>query len=466
MKVLEQLENWRADPVLFVRDAFNVQPSQWQAEALRALASEDYMAIRSGHGVGKSTFLSWAILWFISTRFPVKIPCTAPTGHQLNDILWAELALWLGMMPDPLKSQFNLNTERLAMRGHENASFAVARTARKENPDAFQGFHSKHLMFIVDEASGVDDKIFEVGEGAMSTPGAKTILTGNPTRTTGYFYDAFHKMSDFWWCKRVSCLEVEAEYVNAGYADRVSAKWGADSNVYRVRVLGEFPSENDDAVIPYHLIESAKDRDVEVISNIMPVWGLDVARYGSNKTALAKRQANVLLEPIKTWRNRDTMQIAGYILNEWEDCKSNERPAEILVDVIGVGAGVVDRLRELGLPVRGINVGEAASGRDRFMRLRDELWWRTREWFERQDVKIPDDEELIGQLASVGFEPTSSGKIKVWSKELMMEKGIESPDLADSFNLTMCGLDRRGEPDRYLRNMFRRRKRASSWYTR
>lgn len=373
----------------------------------------------------------------------------------------------MNMMDEGMKAQFSLNSERLCIKGYETSSFAVPRTSRIENPDAFQGFHAKNLLFVVDEASGVPDKIFEVGEGAMSTPGAKTIMTGNPTNTAGYFYDAFHKMSDFWWGRRVSCLDVEADYANPKYADRIAAKWGADSNVYRVRVLGEFPSENDDSVIPYYLVEAAKNRDVDPVHTIMPVWGLDVARFGTDKTALCKRKGNVILEPIKTWRKRDTMEVAGLILNEYEDTKSDEMPSEILVDVIGVGAGVVDRMRELGLPVRGINVGESPSGRDRFMRLRDELWWRGREWFERQDVKIPEDEELIGQLTSIGYEVSSTGKLKVWSKDKLKEMGRDSPDLADAFCLTMAGRDRRGVADRYERKwMGRMRRKASSWYTR
>ena len=183
-------------------------------------------------------------------------------------------------------------------------------------------------------------------------------------------------------------------------------------------------------------------RDVDIDTAYRPVWGLDVARFGDNKSALAKRQRNALLEPVKTWRKRDTMFIAGAVLDEYENTPVSLLPSEILVDVIGVGAGVLDRLRELGLPARGINVGEQASGKERFMRLRDELWWRCREWFENLDCKIPDSEEclsLIGQLTSVGYDLTSASKVKVWGKEDMKLKGMDSPDEADAFILTIAG---------------------------
>jgi hypothetical protein len=471
-RITTLLSTWRDDPVLFAREALSADPWGWQAEALAALATNDFLSIRSAHGVGKSAFLSWATLWYLTTRFPVKILCTAPTGHQLSDVLWAEIALWMSRMNPIFRDQFTLNTEKISVKGAESNSFAVARTARKENPDAFQGMHSENLLLIADEASGIHDAIYEAGEGTISTPGAKMIMTGNPTRRTGYFFDSFHKQRDYWWRKKVSSFDMEgAPYYNPEYAGRIESRYGKDSNIYRVRVLGEFPIENDDSVIPYWHVEAATKRDVEPIENIRPVWGLDVARFGDCKTALAKRQGNVQLEPIKTWKKRDTMEVAGLIAREYEETPLDMQPSEIMVDAIGVGAGVVDRLREMGLPARGINVGEAASGRKDMGRLRDELWWRCREWFEQQDCKILDDEELIGQLTSIGYDTESSGKIKVWSKERLRKEGRESPDVADAFVLTFAGIKHRYNVESLDSYRTRMRKRAAhrggrNWLTR
>jgi len=806
-RITTLLSTWRDDPVLFAREALSADPWGWQAEALAALATNDFLSIRSAHGVGKSAFLSWATLWYLTTRFPVKILCTAPTGHQLSDVLWAEIALWMSRMNPVFRDQFTLNTEKISVKGAESNSFAVARTARKENPDAFQGMHclaedheiltrrgwlgideistsdevlsvkgevsswqpvknvyrypyvghlnvfdgrmmsfavtdkhrfltrpllaeekpfevtplsempennaikrvsffegedfevpaafsekgmdavrfaefigfwigdggtrvhhrtgrfyevllyqskqdqkewieshllkgikysitkdgysvssrgmcewlmenvgrfqadrripdilknskkdvlnglcdglwrsdgttkggkragfystskilmddiqevliklgvpatvtvnreagslmklpcgggystntntcyvlswinrptdsrlvkkhikrvpysgrvwcistpdetfytrrngrvfvsgnSENLLLIADEASGIHDAIYEAGEGTISTPGAKMIMTGNPTRRTGYFFDSFHKQRDYWWRKKVSAFDMEgAPYYNPEYAGRIESRYGKDSNIYRVRVLGEFPIENDDSVIPYWHVEAATKRDVEPIENIRPVWGLDVARFGDCKTALAKRQGNVQLEPIKTWKKRDTMEVAGLIAREYEETPLDMQPSEIMVDAIGVGAGVVDRLREMGLPARGINVGEAASGRKDMGRLRDELWWRCREWFEQQDCKILDDEELIGQLTSIGYDTESSGKIKVWSKERLRKEGRESPDVADAWVLTFAGIKHRYNVESLDSYRTRMRKRAAhrggrNWLTR
>jgi len=406
---------------------------------LAAVVTEDRIAVRSGHGVGKSALLAWIILWWMLTRFPQKIACTAPTSHQLEDVLWGEVSFWRKKLPEGMHDWINIKSEMVELASSPRESFCVARTARVDKPEAFQGFHSPNMLFLVDEASGVENVIYEVGAGAMSTFGAKTIMTGNPTRTSGYFYDAFHKMRDHWWTRKVSCEE--STRVNPEFIKEMELKYGLDSNVFRVRVLGEFPLSEDDVLMPLDLIEAAVNRDISTYE-MMPVWGLDVARFGNCATALTKRKGNEVLST-QSWKQRDLMEISGIILHEYENTTSDLIPAEILVDAIGLGAGVVDRLRGLGLPVRGINVGES-PGTPGFNRLRDELWWRTREWFETREVKIPDDGELIGELTSIKFKYTSSGKIQVESKDSMQDRGLKSPDTADSFVLTMAAHDRRG----------------------
>jgi len=456
----QRILTWRDSPATFATETLGITLADWQAETLEALNTHDRLAIRSGHGVGKSTLMSVVILWWLCTRYPAKVACTAPTAHQLQDVLWAELGLWHRKLPDFLREQFRLTSERFSMVGHEETSFAVARSSNPDKPETFQGFHSENMLFLCDEASGIEDIIFEVGSGAMSTPGAKTVMVGNPNRPSGYFYEAFTKQRKHWWTKKVSCLDVEGTpYASASYPREMAEKYGLDSNVYRVRVLGEFPTEEDDVLIPLSLVEAAHDRDVAQVE-IRPVWGLDVARFGNCRTALAKRRGNVLLEPIKSWRKRDLMEVSGLVLAEYEDTPSDERPVEILIDSVGLGAGVVDRCRELGLPVRGINVGETPSGRQRFNRLRDELWWKTREWFEARDCKIPNDETLIGQLTTLKYKFSSTAKIVVERKEDLQSRGVESPDEADSFVLTMAGLDVRGIPERYERKPKRRQ---SAW---
>lgn len=454
---------WRKDPILFATEALRATPEDWQRAALAALATNDRLAIRSGHGVGKSTFLAWAILWFLCTRMPAKVACTAPTQHQLEDVLWSALREWLAKLPDQLRDEFDLNTERLKLKSDKIESFAVARTARQERPEAFQGLHSENMLLIADEASGVPNAIYEAGLGAMSTPGAKMILTGNPTQPAGYFYDVFSKpgLRDRWWRLRVSSEDVPRA---RHHIDDVIAIYGRDSNAYRVRVLGEFPTAADEQVIPLEWIEAAAKRTVQATELYRVVWGVDVARFGDDRSALCKRRGNVVLEPVRSWRGMDTMQTARLLKDAYETTFEDERPSEILVDVIGIGAGVVDRLSEYGLPVRGVNVGEAPGTADKFMRLRDELWWKAREWFGKRDCKIPDDPALVAELTAPTYSFSLSNKTVIESKDDQKKRLGSSPDLADAFVLTMAGgLDRVDEhqQDRYARKT--RRYGGASW---
>jgi hypothetical protein len=441
--VSELLLEWRHSPLAFVTTALRVEPDVWQREALEAIVTHDRLAIRSGHGVGKSAFLAWVMLWWLLTRMPAKVACTAPTAHQLSDVLWGELAKWRRALPRSGAAMLALKCDRLELRYAPGESFAVARTSRREQPEAFQGFHSEHMLFVVDEASGVEEAIFEVGEGAMSTPGAKTVLAGNPTRGSGYFYEAFHRRRAHWWTRRVSCLE--SCHATAAFAAGMAERYGAESNIYRVRVLGEFPVHEDDKVIPLAWCEAAVRRDVKPLERYRSVWGVDVARFGDDRSALAKRNANRLVEPVKWWRGKDTMQLAGLIAHEYDACAPGEAPAEIMVDVIGLGAGVVDRLKELGLPVRGVAASEAPATEDKYLRKHDELWWKAREWFEAADVVMPEDAALIAELTAPKYSFTSAGKLRIESKDEMKKRGVPSPDLADAFCLTFAGRDVRIE---------------------
>ena len=225
-----------------------------------------------------------------------------------------------------------------------------------------------------------------------------------------------------------------------GHIEDIIAAYGKGSNKYRVRVLGEFPTADDDTVIPLELVDAACKRDVARL-DVKPVWGVDVARFGDDSSALAKRQGNVLLEPIKEWHGKDTMQLVGLIVREWEDTPIVDRPTAIMVDVIGIGAGVVDRLRELGLPVFGINVAESAANDDKYYRLRDELWFKGREWFADRACYIPLDDKLIQEHTTVTYDFHSNGSVVVEKKKDMKKRGLPSPNLADAFLLTLARPD-------------------------
>jgi hypothetical protein len=433
-QAVSAVKSWRDDPVMFVREILKAQPEAWQLEALKNYAKGDRLTIRSGHGVGKSTFLAWCILHFLMTRYPAKVPCTSPSASQMFDVLWSEVRLWQQRMPKSLGDQVLIKSDRIEIAGAALECFASARTARSEKPDALQGFHSENLLFVVDEASGVDDIIFEVAGGALSTHGAKLIMTGNPLRNSGYFHRSHQPTSDF------IRMHVNAEDVPRarGAAAEFAKNYGIDSMVYRVRVLGEFPNNEDDTLIPLELTWSAVDREV-TINRVACIWGVDVARYGTDSTVLCKRWPRGMTEEPKVWSNLSTMEVVGRIKHEWDCTPQSEQPEAICVDVIGIGAGVVDRLLELKLPIIGVNVAETPSSELELAdKQRDELWLKAKRWLEGRDVKLPKHERLINELSSVRKSFGSNGKIKIESKDAMKKRGLRSPDVADAFNLTFA----------------------------
>ena len=447
------MTEWRRSPRRFVTEVFDPAPTleAWQGQALDLVGEHDRVAIRSGHGVGKTTLVAWIVLWFLLTRFPTRVPVTANSQDQLRDVVWPALLKWHRALKEPLRSWLIPSATHLHLASAPEDAFAVARTASRDNPEALQGFHAEHVLFAIEEASGIHDIVFEVAQGALSTAGAKVLMVSNPTRLTGYFHDAFTRPG---FAERWAKMHVNSEDVPRarGHIDDIVARYGLESNAYRVRVKGDFPTSDSQQVIPSDWIEAAVGRDVKP-TRFRPVWGLDVARFGDDRTALARRRGNTLIEPVKWWRGKDTMQVAGLVMDAWKLADEIDRPSEILVDVIGIGAGVVDRLFELGLPVRGVNVGESPAVSDRHMRLRDELWFKTRAWFEAKDCTMPRDEALIAELAAPTYDFSSSGKIVIESKADMKSRGLPSPDLADAFMLTFAGgLDRpREERHRYRR---------------
>ena len=424
------------DPVGFVRDMLGVEPLPYQAEFLEALASgERRISVRSGHGTGKSTASSWAMLWFLLLRFPNKVVVTAPTSGQLFDALFAELKRWVNELPPALKAMLTVKSDRIELVAAPSEAFISARTSRAETPEALAGVHSDNVMLVVDEASGVPEQVFEAAAGSMSGHSAVTIMLSNPTRSSGTFFESQTRLSETWWTRRWSC--VESPLVSGEFVDEMRLRYGEESNAYRIRVLGEFPLADDDTIIPFHLVEAATNRDIQLDEGAPIVWGLDVARFGSDKSALAKRQGNVITE-VTSWQGLDLMATVGRVKAQYDGLPSNLRPREIMVDVIGMGSGVVDRLRELGLPVRGVNVAESPSMAGTYINLRAELWFKMRGWLEQRNAKIPKDERLIGELTSIRYTFVSSGKMKAEGKDDMKRRGLPSPDIADAVCLTFA----------------------------
>jgi len=433
MQLSELILTYERHPDLFVEDLLGVTPQDWQREVMSAVAKgQRRCSIRSGHGVGKSSCASWLMIWFLLTRYPVKIVVTAPTASQLFDALFAECKRWIKELPTPIKSLLEMKSDRIELGSSPTEAFISARTSRSESPESLAGVHADHVLLVVDEASGVPESVFEAAYGSMSGKDATTILLGNPTRSSGYFYETHTRLRDSWWTKQVSCLD--SPLVSPDFIQEMELKYGADSNAMKVRVYGEFPTAEDDTLISLHAVEQASKRVVEQPEGTPVVWGLDVARYGDDASVLCIRQGRHLIE-LHSWKKLSLMELAGRVLDLLNS--SDEPPEEILVDSIGLGAGVLDRLRELDISARGVNVSESPAMADRYANLRAELWDLTKQWF-NEEVQIPNDDSLIADLTAPRYSFNSSGKMLVESKAETKKRLGRSTDFADSLVLTFA----------------------------
>lgn len=434
-------------PELFVREQLHAEPDPWQLKVLRAHGrGERRIAVRSCHGPGKTAVAAWLVCYMLCTRLPQKTVATAPTSSQLQGALLPEVKMWFGRLPNEIQDLFDVKANGIyeRMTRHGSESYFEARTSRVESPEALQGVHSDHVLLIGDEASGIPEAVFNAAAGSMSSDHATTLLIGNPVRTSGLFFEAFHTLADMWY--RVQVAHYDSPRVTDDFVEQIRRTHGEDSSEFRVRCLGEFPKADDDTLIPYEWVRLAVGRDVVDAGNARRVWGVDVARFGDDRTVVVERtprSARVL----DHWKDADTMQSAARIKALYNEAPAHARPSTILVDDIGMGSGVLDRLRQLNLPARGVNVAESAAMSEKFNRARSELWWKCREWFQGMNVRLAEpgtddrddpENQLQAELVSIRYDYTSTGKIDVESKTDLKKRIHKSPDFADALVLTFA----------------------------
>ncbi|RIJ63616.1 AAA family ATPase [Rummeliibacillus sp. POC4] len=438
------------DPVAFAEDILDFYPDRWQRNVLNDLAHNPFVSVRSGQGVGKTGLEAVSVIWYLCCRPNPKVICTAPTRQQLNDVLWAEIAKWLES--SVVKNFLKWTKTKVYMLGNEERWFATARTATK--PENMQGFHEEYMLFVVDEASGVADNIMEAILGTLSGHENKLLMCGNPTRTSGVFYDSHHKDRGDYKTHKVSSWDTSR--ASKDNIERLIRKYGADSDVVRVRVYGDFPKAEPDTFIHLEKVEAAVMREVyplndgQTLADILPnettlEIGVDVARYGNDETVIVPRIGK-LVPFIRRYTKQDTMTTAGWVLNIAQDLMLEYgRPTcTVKIDDDGVGGGVTDRLREVvaedGLYIDVIDChnGGKANKSDRYDNWGTEAWATLRDLLHEGEIQIPNDEDLVGQLSTRKYHVTSKGKIRLESKDDMKARGLRSPDRADALVLAFA----------------------------
>ena len=417
-----------------------------QEEVLTALTEHRRVGVKAGNGLGKGFCAAVAVLWFMHAHQDAAITLsTAPTFRQVRHILWRQLrrlyrpaAKTLG--GEMLDTRWELSDERYAM------------GLSADSADQFQGFHSPNMFIVVDEAEGVSDEIYEAIESVMTSADPLLLLIGNPTSMSGAFRRAFHEERQLYRAITISALEspnVQAGRVvipgltSSQWVEERKKIWGEDTSIYRARVLGEFSDQGEDTLLSLQDIKAAVRRSHPVGEGTdktpLPpgegggegvILAVDVARFGNDRSVILRRRGDCV-ENIQVLRQMDTMQVTGWVVAAIRE----HNPEQVYVDEIGVGAGVVDRLRELGHPVRGINVAHKARQDHRFINLRAEGYWNLGERFASGRITIPDDNQLVGELASLRYAYDSQGRIQMERKDDMRQRGLPSPDKADALML-------------------------------
>lgn len=443
-ELIKNIDRYYSDPISFVIEQIGANPEPEQAAFLSALAQNQYISVKSGHGIGKTAGESWAILWFMCTHPMAKVPCTAPTGHQLEDILWPEVGKWLNR--STFKAAFEFTKTKLWMKGFEEEWFAVPRSCSV--PENLQGFHGDNVLFVIEEASGIPNEIMEVVEGALTNEGAYLLMVGNPTRISGTFHDSFHRDRALY--KTFTFNAENSKLVSADYCRRIAGKFGIESDVYLVRVKGEFPKGNPDALIRLDEIEPAIAREV-VATGILEL-GVDPARYGDDMSEICARIGNKCLG-FREFSGINTTRLTGEIA-KWVkelrniydyydvDPKTEKKMMRIIkvkIDDTGIGGGVTDQLEsvavEIGIEPVPINFGGISNDPD-YLNTAGEMWGNVKTLLPY--LSLPDDDEMISQFTSRKYTLQKDGKIVLESKEHMKARGLVSPDKADALGLAFA----------------------------
>jgi hypothetical protein len=441
--------SYASDPAAFARDVLGVKLWSKQLAVLNAARDHGRVAVRSGHGVGKTYAVACLALWWLYARQGLVVT-TAPTWEHVEGVLWREINAIAAAAPVPLPGE-PFQTERRIT----GTWYAIGLSTN--NVAAFSGRHHPRLLVIVDEANGVSEDVHLAVSTLAVAEGNCIVMIGNPVHTSGTFYEAF-KHPEHWRTFKISCLEhpnviagkpLIPGAVETFWIEERKRLWGENHPFWASRVLGDFPRFSSRGIVPLAWIERATNEErrlaalAEAVAQREPaVGGLDVARYGENACVLTVRRGDAV-ESVESWTHTTLMETAGLAARA-----ITERGLKALVvDASGIGAGVYDRLVEQGLPVFGYNGGHRAFTPSSYTNRRTEMWWHIRQRLEKERLWLLPEERLTADLVTPEYEVNSSGRIRLESKEELLERGVKSPDFADS--LVLCfALD--ADPDAAL----------------
>jgi hypothetical protein len=429
---------------------------------MESVRDNSRVTVKSCHASGKSFVAARIVLNFLHSFTNSIVLTTAPTFRQVEDILWQEIrsGFYNARCPEAMAGTM-LNTRYDLGDGWFGIGLST------DNPDRFQGYHSNHILVVVDEASGIEKNIFDAIEGITSTGYTRILLIGNPTDPTGYFAETFKH--DIWKKFTISCFDtpnfatirtiedlknsteeqrnlaiVNPKLITPRWAYERIIEWGSESPLFQARVLGQFPEESDDTLIALKYVERAllnenSDGSRKIREGDDWQIGLDVARFGSDRTCFVIRQGSEVMS-IDWFQKEDTMKTVGrakYFLRTYPK-------ARIFIDAIGIGAGVVDRLNEdeeFRERIIGINVSEKAEDFEnvKFINQRAKFYWQLRDRFINNNIILIDRGSVVSDLTNLKYKFRSTdGAVQIESKEELKKRGLRSPDIADALALAFA----------------------------
>lgn len=429
------LDEWRINPVQGVRDLFGAEPTLQQIDLIReSWRPHTRVAVSSCTGAGKTTVIAWLTFLFLLTQEDCRILVTSPSFQQLNRVYQAELRKWRGQMNSKIADMFEITRERVVCTSRTKVQEAHIVTASAENKESLQGGHAGNYVILADEASGIEESTFDVLLRTLSTgTGGRFILTSNPTRSVGRFYDIFHRDLSGW--SKLYFQAFDCPHIAPGFAAEMEETYGLDSDHYRIGVLGEFPRVTASQFISADVVDRCLTELLAPGSyiNFPRIIGADIARFGDDETIFVCRQGPKILD-IKRMKGHDTMEVSEALFSY----QSTWAAQTVFIDSIGIGAGVFDRCKQLRMPVREVMGSHKSTKPMEYFNMRSQLWGEMRHWL-NNGADIPDNvEEMRSQLLGMTYGYTAKMQLALTTKKDIKRAGLKSPDIPDAIALTFA----------------------------
>jgi hypothetical protein len=460
----DRAHRWRLDPRVFAREICSQTPDKWQDQYFAALAgvddpkpgkaamplydpsTEPMLGLQACKGPGKSFALAITAWWWMFTRWHCNGAAMSITGDNLRDNLWAEIARIREGAPI-LRQFFNQRGERLESKQYKDTWWISSRSFpqnadKTQQANTIAGLHGRHPIVICDEVGDYPDGVIVAAEAIFSSLKNKfdgrLVIVGNPTNTDGPLYRVTTRDRARWWVKNITGDPNDpnrSPRINKEWAQQQIDTWGAENPWVLVNVFGKFPPQGSRKLLGPEDVQAACARMPEPdYIHEAKIMGLDVARFGDNESVLFTRQGSMAWRP-RVWRNLDLMTLADQVAGEVQ----TQRPDALFVDQAGIGGGIVDRLRQLGVNVIAVEFGGTPMDA-KFKDRRSEMWWHLCEWVKKGGC-IPDDIQLRSELVTPNYDYVLTNKatlFKLESKDQLKKRGVASPDRADALALTFA----------------------------